>query len=80
MSQDGWNNIIHTVSHKLPTVAAQRLLYAEVGGRGFKSNSEKDKEGGWRREGPFLTPKSMCSSSHSWGWEDVLMSPHSTLL
>lgn len=84
-SQGGWNNIIHTVNCKLPTVAARWLLWAEAGGANFKSNSEKDKEGGWRCEGPFLTPKIVCSSSPSRGqeeviWKNILMSPHSSLL
>lgn len=66
-------------------MAARRLLWAEAEGRSFKANSEKEKEGGWRCEGPFLTPKILCYSSPSWGckeviWKDIPMSPHSTLL
>lgn len=47
---------MHAVSCELPTVAARRLLWTEAGGKSFKANSEKDKEGGWRCEGPLLTP------------------------
>lgn len=66
-------------------MAARRLLWAEAGETRLKPNSEKDKEGGWRCDGPFLGPKSVCSSPSSWGgkqviWKDILMSLHSALL
>lgn len=72
----------HHMHSKLQTSYCESQV--EARGTGFTANSEKGSEGEWSQEGHFLTRKSSCASSPSWGWEeviwkDILMSPHSTL-